>query len=319
MKHELPRRDQTRISGYGFTNVDHQHRKFVSDPCRHARHRELAASRNARRDRTLRARVGGGRRAGAAPTRVRHDAGRDAVPRRSLVGWQGEEHQRRSRCDQGREGRCIGSRGACAHGRALRDGRQRAGGCALSALRAAFAAGAHELPAAPGRGPRGFVAQGRHAPARRCLPVAAQSRRADPARVLQRQSPRRRPRVARRRDFRVDGAPAVAARAPDVSRRSADAGGAARHQGTAERIRPPDARAPRSREGRRCIPGQLRAARSPLCTRHDMDLLFGSGDARGDVGSIHARADDASAPVGAVRACAFAVGHPRADHRRCLA
>ena len=101
----------------------------------------------------------------------------------------------------------------------------------------------------------------------------------------------------------------------DVSRRSADAGGAARHQGTAQRIRPPDARTARSREGRRCIPGQLRAARSPLRARHDMDLLFRSGDARGDVGSIHARADDAPAAVGAVRAARSPIGDPRADHR----
>ena len=108
---------------------------------------------------------------------------------------------------------------------------------------------ADQLPAAAGRGPRRFVAQGRLAAAHRRVPVAAEPRRADPARVLEHQpaartasgasaSPSRR---WRRRCCRASGGPLPGAAAFL----------AALHvtKGLRSRLRSPDARPARSREG----------------------------------------------------------------------
>ena len=57
-----------------------------------------------------------------------------------------------------------------------------------AALHAGAAAGADQLPAGAGRDARAIMAGGRSSVARRCLSLAPQLRRADPARVHQRQS-----------------------------------------------------------------------------------------------------------------------------------
>ena len=90
---------------------------------------------------------------------------------------------------------------------------------------------------------------------------------------------------------------------------------AARHQGPAQRLRPPDARPARPREGGPGLPARLRAAGRALRARHDVALLLRPGDARGGVGPVHARADDPSAGLGAVRPGARAARDPRAPDR----
>ena len=181
---------------------------------------------------------------------------------------------------------------------------------ALSALRAASQARADELSPAARDGTRRLVAQGRHAAACRCVSVAAESWRADPARVLQRQSAWRGSRVARRRNLRAHGARVAAARARDAAWRGRRACRVACDEVDAQRIRSSDAGPSRRGEVRPRLSARLRAARNPLRARNDVDLLFGPGDARGGVGTIHARADDAPA---ARRRCTS----PRARRLRC--
>ncbi len=161
----------------------------------------------------------------------------------------------------------------------------------LPRLRAACEASANELSAAAGSRTRGLVAQGRFAPSRRCVSVAAQWRRADPAGFLERQ-PGRATRLARGGTVRIDGENDAAADFASAARSSRRAGDGARDEGPSHGIRPRDAWAPRSREGRRCVPARLRAGDRALRAGDNLALLFRSGHACGRIGPVHARADD---------------------------
>ena len=148
---------------------------------------------------------------------VRAPRRRAAIPVCALVRWPRQEHQLRRPDAQGRARKRRGPRGADGDGRAFRDERGRSRRGAVSALRRPRAQRAHQFPAAARRRTSRVVAQGRFAAAHRRFSVATQSRRAHPARVLQRQSGRR-PRVARRRGFRGDGAKSSARCAPAAAR-----------------------------------------------------------------------------------------------------
>jgi hypothetical protein len=102
------------------------------------------------------------------------------------------------------------------------------------------------------------------------------------------------------RELRDDGENAAAGHPAPASRRGGGACHIARHQGSAQRVRPPDARAARSGEGRSRVSAPLPAAGRSLRARRNVAVLFGPGDARGSFGAVHARADDPRAGVGAV-------------------
>ena len=84
---------------------------------------------------------------------------------------------------------------------------------------------------------------------------------------------------------------------------------------TAQRLRPPDARPARPREGGHDLPAGMRAAGRAFRAGNDVALLLGPGHACRGVGPVHAGADDQPAGGGAVRRGEGAAGDSRAAHR----
>ena len=146
---------------------------------------------------------------------------------------------------------------------ALRDDARGARRRALPALCAVRQARAHELPAAARRSAASVSWRKDdsrlHVDA---FPSRPNRRRAHPARVLQRQS-RRADRVWRVGEpFEAMAQTLLPRMRVRFAGAAARARGAARHQGRAQRVRPPDARAARSREGGSRLPARIARSRS---------------------------------------------------------
>ncbi|SPC11049.1 hypothetical protein CO2235_10434 [Cupriavidus oxalaticus] len=136
------------------------------------------------------------------------------------------------------------------------------------------------------RRPPGQLAQGRHPPARRFLPLQPDAGQAPAARVPQHR-PRRAARMARGRAVRRFRAEIC----PEDPRHVARPGGAdeaaAHHQAQTLGIRPPHAAAARPGQGRPGLPARRAAAGIPLPARFDLDRVQRPVAAR-----RHARARD---------------------------
>ncbi|CAG9215234.1 conserved hypothetical protein [Burkholderia vietnamiensis] len=135
------------------------------------------------------------------------------------------------------------------------------------------------------------MAQGRQPAARRRVPVAAQLRRAHPARVHQREPGRAAARVARRRAVRDRREALPAEDPPAAAGLGVAAEPAARDEVAAQRLRPPDAEPARQHEGRSRLPENLLAADDPVSAGQRVDMFLRSGFSRCDVRPVHARAD----------------------------
>ena len=237
----------------------------------------------------------------AAARRLRADRNRAPLPVAGVVGRAREEHQPRRRDDSRARTAAPADRAElaamiarfAANAAELVDR-------ALPALCALREARADELSAAARGRPRGVVAQGRFAPARRRVSVAPQPRRAHPARVLERQS-RRGPRLARRRAVRGDGEDAAAAHLDPLPGSAAVLAALHVTKGRRSEYDHLMLGSARPREGGSRVPARLPAGDRALRARHDVALLLGPGDACGGVGPVHAGADDPPAARGAVR------------------
>ena len=237
--------------------------------------------------------------------RLRAGSRRGALPRPALVGRPREEHQPRRRRDQGRAAARRRPRRARANGRrASPPTRARSSRRCCRATRRYLKRARTSYRPQPAIGPRGVVAQGRLAAARRCVPVAPESRRAHPARVLQRQPARAR--IACGASASPSRRwPRTSCRAcrPHAPGEAAVLARAARDQGPAQRLRSPDARACTTpRRPTSTTSATAPQQRGALRARHHVDLLLRPGDARGDGRPVHARADDPPAARRALRA-----------------
>ncbi|SOT40767.1 hypothetical protein F01_310269 [Burkholderia cenocepacia] len=135
------------------------------------------------------------------------------------------------------------------------------------------------------------MAQGRQPAARRRVPVAAELRRAHPARVHEREPGRRTARVACRRAVRGRREALPAEDPAAVPGLGVAAEPAARDEIAAQRIRPPDAEPARRDEGRPRLPEDVSAANDAVSAGQRVDMFLRSDFARCDVGPVHARAD----------------------------
>ncbi|CAM2165019.1 hypothetical protein BLAT2472_10009 [Burkholderia latens] len=220
--------------------------------------------------------------------RRRGSAARSGACRPETQEHQSRAERRRARRCARRQRHAVGRAGA---GRALSAAGRHACRRPVPRIPRQAARRADEPATDAGRDASDVVAQGRQPAARRRIPVAAELRRADPARVHERESGRAAARVACRRAVRGRREAFPAEDPSAIAGLGVAAEPVARDEVAAQRVRPPDAEPARRDEGRSRLPEDMSAADDAVSAGQRVDMFLRSDFARCDVRPVHARAD----------------------------